>query len=188
MVDFRQTRAVILTAVIFVPILAAQAPDQPRYLLPPAEIVATFDKPPLPQVIVSPTRQQLALTMRKGNPTLVELARPTLRLAGSRVDPKNNAQHRNPGIYGITLKKISDGSETPVKVPANANVTNVRFSPDGAHLAFANITDAAIQLWVADTATGQAKMVSGGDRLNAATARLNGASPDQDADSCTWLR
>ena len=184
----RSIRAAAIAALLAAPALLAQSPDQPRYLLPPPQIVATFDKPPLPQVIVSPTRQQLALTMRKGNPTLVELARPTLRLAGSRVDPKNNAQHRNPGIYGITLKKISDGSETPVKVPANANLTNVRFSPDGAHLAFANITDAAIQLWVADTATGQAKMVSGGDRLNAATARLNGASPDQDADSCTWLR
>ena len=139
----RPIRAVAIVAVLLAPTLLAQSPDQPRYLLPPPQIVATFDKPPLPQVIVSPTRQQLAVTMRKGNPTLAELARPTLRLAGSRVDPKNNAQHRNPGAYAITLKKIADGSETPVKVPPNANLTNIRFSPDGAHLAFANITDTA---------------------------------------------
>ena len=176
----RPIRAVAIVAVLLAPTLLAQSPDQPRYLLPPPQIVATFDKPPLPQVIVSPTRQQLAVTMRKGNPTLAELARPTLRLAGSRVDPKNNAQHRNPGAYAITLKKIADGSETPVKVPPNANLTNIRFSPDGAHLAFANITDTAIQLWIADTATGQAKMVSGSDRLNAATS-------EQDSDTCTWV-
>jgi len=176
----RPIRAVAIVAVLLAPTLLAQSPDQPRYLLPPPQIVATFDKPPLPQVIVSPTRQQLAVTMRKGNPTLAELARPTLRLAGSRVDPKNNAQHRNPGAYAITLKKIADGSETPVKVPPNANLTNIRFSPDGAHLAFANITDTAIQLWIADTATGQAKMVSGSDRLNAATS-------EQDSDTCIWV-
>ena len=176
----RPIRAVAIIAALLAPTLLAQSPDQPRYLLPPPQIVATFDKPPLPQVIVSPTRQQLAVTMRKGNPTLAELARPTLRLAGSRVDPKNNAQHRNPGAYAITLKKIADGSETPVKVPPNANLTNIRFSPDGAHLAFANITDTAIQLWIADTATGQAKMVSGSDRLNAATS-------EQDSDTCTWV-
>ncbi|OLB62058.1 MAG: hypothetical protein AUI11_07075 [Acidobacteria bacterium 13_2_20CM_2_66_4] len=176
----RPIRAVAIVAVLLAPTLLAQSPDQPRYLLPPPQIVATFDKPPLPQVIVSPTRQQLAVTMRKGNPTLAELARPTLRLAGSRVDPKNNAQHRNPGAYAITLKKIADGSETPVKVPPNANLTNIRFSPDGAHLAFANITDTAIQLWIADTATGQAKMASGSDRLNAATS-------EQDSDTCTWV-
>ena len=176
----RPIRAVAIIAALLAPTLLAQSPDQPRYLLPPPQIVATFDKPPLPQVIVGPTRQQLAVTMRKGNPTLAELARPTLRLAGSRVDPKNNAQHRNPGAYAITLKKIADGSETPVKVPPNANLTNIRFSPDGAHLAFANITDTAIQLWIADTATGQAKMVSGSDRLNAATS-------EQDSDTCIWV-
>ena len=176
----RPIRAVAIIAALLAPTQLAQSPDQPRYLLPPPQIVATFDKPPLPQVIVGPTRQQLAVTMRKGNPTLAELARPTLRLAGSRVDPKNNAQHRNPGAYAITLKKIADGSETPVKVPPNANLTNIRFSPDGAHLAFANITDTAIQLWIADTATGQAKMVSGSDRLNAATS-------EQDSDTCIWV-
>ena len=180
MPSIRSIRAAALAAVLAAPALLAQSPDQPRYLLPPPQIVATFDKPPLPQVIVSPTRQQLALTMRKGNPTLAEVARPTLRLAGSRVDPKNNAQHRNPGVYAITLKKIADGSETPVKVPPNANLTNIRFSPDARSLAFANITDTAIQLWIADTATGQAKMVSGSDRLNAAT-------PDQDSDTCRWV-
>src|SRR5438093_502239 len=44
----------------------------------------------------------------------------------------------------------------------------------------ANITDTAIQLWIADTATGQAKMVSGSDRLNAATS-------EQDSDTCIWV-
>jgi len=175
----RSIRVALLLAVFLAPAVAAQmqsTADAPRYLTPPANIVATFDAPPLPQVIVSPSRQLLALTMRRTNPTLAELARPTLRLAGARVDPKNNGPHRTNGVYAITLKKIADGSETKVTVPAQANLTNIRFSPDGSRLAFANIKDAGIELWIADTSTGQAKVMSGADRLNAA----NG-------EPCDWL-
>ncbi|HEV3059229.1 MAG TPA: prolyl oligopeptidase family serine peptidase [Vicinamibacterales bacterium] len=166
------------------PLLSALALHQPTtaqeaYLVPPSQIVATFDAPPLPQVIVSPSRQQLAVAARKGSPPLAELARPTLRLAGLRVDPKTNGPHRsaaNGGSYAITLRTIADGRETPVVVPPQANVSNIRFSPDGAHLSFTNTRDAGIELWVADTKTGQAKLVSGADRLNAATG-----------DPCDWL-
>ena len=121
----------------------------------------------------------LALTMRKGSPTLAELARPTLRLAGVRVDPKNNGAHRtatNGGGYAITLKRIGDGRELAVTVPPKASVSNVHFSPDGSRLSFTNSSDAAIELWIADTTTGRARKVSGTDRLNAA----NG-------DPCDWL-
>jgi len=157
----------------------APAPNVARYLTPSAPIVATFDSPPPPQAIVSPTRQVLALTMRKGSPLLAELARPTLRLAGARVDPKNNGPRRtatNGGGYAITLKRIADGRELAVAVPLQASVSNVHFSPDGSRLSFTNTRDSAIELWIADVATGQARKVSGTDRLNAA----NG-------DPCDWL-
>src|SRR6186713_530658 len=87
------------------------AADASKYGLPAPQIVATFDAPPLPQVIVSPTRQVLAITARKGSPSLVDLARPTLRLAGLRVDSKNNGPHRtatNGGGFRITLKRLTD--------------------------------------------------------------------------------
>src|SRR5882672_34485 len=135
---------------------ATPAPDASKYQVPPPQIVTTFDAPPLPQVIVSPTRQALAMTLRKGSPTLAELARPTLRVAGLRVDRKNNGPHRtstNGGGYAITLKRIADGREIPVTVPAQASVSNVHFSPDGSRLSFTNARDAAIELWIADVST-----------------------------------
>jgi dipeptidyl aminopeptidase/acylaminoacyl peptidase len=174
----RLRRILTLGSLVLGPALLAQspAPDAPRYLLPPAPIVATFDAPPLPQAILSPTRQLLALTLRRSSTSLAELARPTLRLAGARVDPKTNGPHRTGGIYAITLKKIADGGEVTVAVPPQANLMNVRFSPDGSRLAFANVKDAGIELWVADTVTGRAKLASGAERLNAATG-----------DPCDWL-
>jgi dipeptidyl aminopeptidase/acylaminoacyl peptidase len=159
------------TAVVF-----GQTPDTPRYQLPPKEIVAAFDAPPLPQAILSPTKQVMALTWRRPYPTIAELSQPMLRLAGARINPKNNGPQRATEIYAITLKKIADGSEVKVLLPAGANLSNVRFSPNGSHLSFLNRKDDRIELWVADTATGRAKLLSGTDRLNATMG-----------DPCDWL-
>jgi len=154
-----------------------QTPEGSRYLMPPKEIVDAFDAQPLPQAILSPTKQVMALTFRKAQPTITELSQPMLRLAGARVNPRNNGPHRTTQIYAITLKKIADGSEVKVTVPPQANILNVRFSPDGGHLSFQNRREDRIELWVADTATGRAQLVSGADRLNATTG-----------DPCDWLR
>ena len=168
----RKSAFVIPFIIAAATVLLGQTPEAPRYLVPPREIIDAFDAPPLPQAILSPSRQALALLYRRPYPTIAELSRPMLRLAGARV----NRPHLTVRIYGITLKKISDGSEVKVSVPPQANVSNVRFSPDGAHLSFLNTKDNGIQLWVTDTATGHAKMISGTDRLNA-----TGGDP------CDWL-
>ncbi|HYT50013.1 MAG TPA: prolyl oligopeptidase family serine peptidase, partial [Pyrinomonadaceae bacterium] len=90
--------------------------------------------------------------------------------------PTTNGPHLTARIYAVTLKKISDGSEMKVTAPAQANLSNVHFSPDGTHLSFLNTKDNGIELWVADVASGKAKMISGADRLNSTTG-----------DPCDWL-
>ena len=89
-------------------------------------------------------------------------SQPMLRLAGSRVNPKTNGPHRaiglaGTGIYSITLKKIADGAEVNVTMPPQARISHVKFSPDGSRLAFLHTKDSAIELWVADGATGSRK-------------------------------
>ena len=171
-----QAYAVLLILAAAV-IAIAQTNNAPRYQLPPNEVVAAFDAPPLPAAILSPTKQVLALTYRRPYPTIAELSQPILRLAGARVNPNTFGPQRTSNIYGITLKKISDGSETKVMVPPQPNLSNVHFSPDGAHLSFLNTKSNGIELWIADTTTGRSRMVSGTDRLNATTG-----------DPCDWLR
>jgi dipeptidyl aminopeptidase/acylaminoacyl peptidase len=165
----------LLVAVAFV--LVAQTSNAPRYQLPPKDVVDAFDAPPLPAAILSPTKQVLALTYRRPYPTIAELSQPILRLAGARVNPNTNGPQRTSNIYGITLKKISDGTEIKVTVPPQANLSNVHFSPDGAHLSFLNTKSNGIELWIADASTGRSRMISGTDRLNATTG-----------DPCDWLR
>jgi dipeptidyl aminopeptidase/acylaminoacyl peptidase len=171
--NFAFAAALIITASA---VQFAQTTEPTRYLTPPKEIVAAFDAPPLPQAILSPSKQVIALVWRRPYPTIAELAQPMLRLAGARINPKNNGPQRAAEIYAITFKKIADGSEIKVTVPPGANLANVRFSPDGSHLSFLNRKDDRIELWVADTATGRAKLLSGTDRLNATMG-----------DPCDWL-
>jgi dipeptidyl aminopeptidase/acylaminoacyl peptidase len=172
--NFAFAAALIITASVA---HFGQTPDAPRYLMPPKEIAQAFDAQPLPAATLSPTKQVIALISRRVNPTIAELSQPVLRLAGARANPKTNGPQRTTNIFSITLRKIADGSEVKVTVPPQANLSNVHFSPDGLHLSFLNTRDSGIELWVAETATGRAKMVSGTDRLNGTTG-----------DPCDWLR
>jgi len=190
----RPVRAVAFAVLILAPVfalrqgqgVAAQVPtasDAPKYALPPQAIVEVFDAEFLPQTTLSPNKQVVALTKARAYATIAELSQPMLRLAGSRVNPKTNGPHRasglpGTGIYSITLKKIADGAETNVTMPPQARISHLKFSPDGSRLAFLHTKDSAIELWVADGATGAAKaVVTGADRINATIG-----------DPCDWLR
>jgi dipeptidyl aminopeptidase/acylaminoacyl peptidase len=163
-------------AIILLICVSLVAAAQQEYKKPPQEIIDAFDVPPLPAAILSPSHQVMALTYRKAFPSIAELSQPMLRLAGARINPRTNGPQRTAGIYAITIKQIADGRETKVAVPAPANLANIRFSPDGLHLSFQNTKDDGIELWVAEVATGKAKLLSGTDRLNAAMG-----------DPCDWL-
>jgi len=184
----RYFRVLAFAALIVAPTLAirAQVPsaqDPPKYVLPPQNIVEAFDAELLPQTLISPNRQVVALTKARAYPTIAELSQPMLRLAGMRVNPKTNGPHRasglpGTGVYSIVLKKIDGGAEVNVTMPPQPRVSNVRFSPDGSRIAFLQTRDTGIELWIADGLTGGAKaVVTGSDRINATAG-----------DPCDWLK
>jgi dipeptidyl aminopeptidase/acylaminoacyl peptidase len=180
MFSTRLPRAVVLALLVIAPALVAQ--ESQKYLLPPQNIIDVFDAEPPAQISVSPNKQQIALVKARAYPTIAELSQPMYRLAGARINPKTNGPHRASGLPGtginsIVLKKIEGGAETTVTMPPQARISHVKFSPDGAHLAFLQTKDTGIELWIANTATGAAKaVVTGSDRINA-----TGGDP------CDWL-
>jgi dipeptidyl aminopeptidase/acylaminoacyl peptidase len=140
-------------------------------------IVDMIDAAPTPGVVVAPDRKTLALLERRSLPTVADLAQPIHRIAGQRINPKTNGrQQRTGGVYAITLQQVTGGKQTKISVPKDARLGDVSFSPDGKRLAFTNTRENGIELWVADTATGQSKLLSGTDRLNG-----TGGDP------CDWL-
>ena len=152
----------VLTVLATTAGLIAQSPASRAttgYLTPPREIVDILEAEPLPTVSVGPNRETMALTTRRSMPTIEEIAQPMLRLAGARINPRNNAPHRMPSGTGITLRSISTGTERKVAVPSNARISNVVFSPDGQRIFFTNVRDTRVDLYVADVASGQSRMV-----------------------------
>jgi dipeptidyl aminopeptidase/acylaminoacyl peptidase len=142
------------------------AQTETRYLLPPRVVVDILDARPLPTVVVSPTRQEVAMLDRASMPTVADLSQPMLRLAGRRINPKTNGPQRPQLILAITLKRIADGKQVKVTAPLKPSLGNVSFSPEDRHLAFTQTGPTGIELWIADARTGVAKKVT--------TATLNG--------------
>jgi dipeptidyl aminopeptidase/acylaminoacyl peptidase len=147
--------------------LSAQAPQSAAsgYLLPPKEIIDILDAPPPPTVEVSPSRDVVALIERASMPTIAQLAQPMHRIAGIRINPRTNGPHRAQWARAITLKTIAEGAERKVTLPPNPMLSWMGFSSDGRRFAFTQQRDNGIELWIGETATGQAKAVT--------TAQLN---------------
>src|SRR5262245_60342726 len=176
----RLSRVFALAALIAPSLAAGQVsgPSGATYLLPPQRIIDIVDATPIPQAIVSPSRQLIALVHRRVNPPIAELARPMHGLAGTRVNPKTNGTHRTSGIYGVTFKKL-DGADVKVAVPADATLDIIGFSEDGRRFAFTATRENGITLWSADTSNGQTRQVPG--------VTINGLSANGGTPACDWV-
>jgi dipeptidyl aminopeptidase/acylaminoacyl peptidase len=153
--------------------LLAQSAASSGYLTPPKEIVDILDAEPIPTVTVGPNRDTLVVVSRRGMPSIEEVSQPMLRIAGLRINPRNNGPHRAPAGTGITVRTIGAGAERKLAIPAGSKIGTITFSPDGKRFLFANTRDTRIDLNIVDVATGQIRTVD---------AALSGI-----ASECEWL-
>ncbi|MCU0352277.1 MAG: prolyl oligopeptidase family serine peptidase [Cytophagales bacterium] len=138
----------------------ASAQDALTYQTPPKPLADLVNVPPTPGVSVNGRGDYLLILERAANPTIAELSQPELRLAGLRLNPANNGPSRATYLTGLKLKKLPNGTETPVSgLPANAQLSYVQWSPDEAKIAFAHTTDSRMDLYVADVSTATARKV-----------------------------
>lgn len=156
----------------------AVSADEP-YAKPPAEVLKVLNAKPTPEAVVSPKGDTMLLVERILYPTVAELARPTLRIAGLRIDPENNGPH-NAFLYSsLSLQRLEPGAAPiAVALPAGAEIAPPLWSADGKHFAFTNRTGSAIELWFGDGVTGQVRKVEG-VRLNAALTSIGRPSTMQ---------
>jgi len=150
---------VLLFAVVFVLASGAFAFAQNGYQKPPKEIMDVLAAPLPPLTSISPAKDKIALFEPLRYPPITELAQPMLRLAGLRINPNTTGQHRQPYSVKVTLKNVADGRETPVALPAGAQIISPVWSADGKYIAVGNVTPSGIELWIIETATARAKAV-----------------------------
>lgn len=153
-------------ALLIFPAAALSAADA-DYRIPPGELVELVDTPRTPSVSPSPDGENLVILERHGLPSVADLARPELRLAGLRIDPRNSGRSRISPYKKPALLDIRTGEKRVVAGPAD----DARFSPaywsaDGEYFAFFEVKADRWELWIADVGDARAMPVSG-LRLNA---------------------
>jgi dipeptidyl aminopeptidase/acylaminoacyl peptidase len=145
----------------FVLLSHAHAQDNIAYQRPPDALAQLLEAPLTPAVTFSPDKKWMVLLDRSDYPTIEELSRPELRLAGLRIDPGNNGQSRQRYLIGIKFKNLADKKEYEVKaLPSPLLMSSASFSPDGKKMAFLQNNADRIELWVIDLSTFTASKLS----------------------------
>jgi dipeptidyl aminopeptidase/acylaminoacyl peptidase len=132
---------------------------QNSYRKPPQDVLDVLNAPPPPTAFASPARDYVLLAQTVRYPPITDLAQPMLRLAGLRINPNTNGLHRAPYFVKLTLERISDGRQTPIALPPNAQAGFPQWSGDGKYFAFTNTSTRGIELWIVETATGRARQL-----------------------------
>ncbi|MEX2526936.1 MAG: prolyl oligopeptidase family serine peptidase [Gemmatimonadota bacterium] len=133
---------------------------QTGYRTPPPEIVRLLDAPPTPGLNVAPGGEWALVEHQAAMPAITQLAQPMQPLAGWRVNPATRSLHAPPRILGLSVLRIADGTVRPVEMPEGGYGTPI-WSPSGDRFAVPRVTDAGVELWVGEAATGEARPLSG---------------------------
>ncbi len=146
-----------LVALATAPMTAQVQASALAYQLPPQVLVDIMDAPQTPFVSLSPDHKWLLLLEQPGLPPIAEVAQPELRLAGLRINPRNNGPSRDRSLSGLIFRKIGADTDRRVTgIPDGARITGVSWSPDGKHVAFVVTRDNALTLWSASLDDAQA--------------------------------
>lgn len=137
------------------------AQDNQGYQRPPEEIVKLLEAPLTPFVSFSPDKLWMLLLERSDFPTIEQLSRPELRIAGLRINPENFGPSRSNYTIGLKIKQLSDGKDLEIKnLPSPALLSSISFSPDSKKIAFLQNNPDKIELWIVDVATMTASKLS----------------------------
>lgn len=142
----------------FLATVVLSAQESP-YKKPPQPILDVLNAPATPQAVPSPAHTHLLLTRARRNPPIAEVSQPMLRLAGLRINPRNNGPHLGLTIVDLTLHRIEDGKQIPLTLPPDPRLGTPKWSPDGKWFAFTNTKTDTIELWIGESATGRVRIV-----------------------------
>jgi len=131
-----------------------------QYKRAPERIRAILDAPATPTISVNPARTHALLLDARRYPPIAELAQPMLRLAGLRINPRNNAPHRSVQYETISLVRLDTTAAVPLNLPAPMRYGSPRWSGDGKWFAILALLDDRVEVWVGRVETGEFRRVA----------------------------
>ena len=141
--------------------LNLEAQDNSGYKMPPKDIADLIDAPPTPFASLSPSHEVMLMIERPNLPSIEEVAQEELRLAGIRINPRNNGSSRAFYYNGLRIKHIKNQKEISVSgLPQSSKIENISWSPDGNRVAFTLTHSKGLQLWCLDIKSASAKKIS----------------------------
>ncbi len=139
--------------IVVVLIATGPAVHAEDYRLPPREVVAIVDAAPAPDVRLSPDHQWMILLERTALPSIEDVSRPMLRLAGTRIDPIANARFTTRFHRGLGIRRLDTPETRPLPMPPGGRLASLSWSHDSRHVAYTVVTDGGTELWAASVDT-----------------------------------
>jgi dipeptidyl aminopeptidase/acylaminoacyl peptidase len=158
-----QTKRIATVAIIVLLLISqfSKAQTDGSYKLPPKDIADILLAKPTPNVSIDEKAQWMLFLQYNSYPSVEELARPELRIAGMRINPANFAPSRQNFINDLYLKDIASGKEFKiVGLPSPLFAGNVSWSPNEKKIAFTQTTNDKVDLYVVDVTTKKAMKVN----------------------------
>jgi len=143
-------KSILLALCVFMTsLMVAQSADtDDSWQSPDQDILDILHAPQLPRTSISPTKTHMLLSDPIIYPNLAELGGPMLKLAGTRVNPKNNYLHGRHGGTSPRIFTIADGKTVDLDIPEGAEVLSTNWTSDGERFALSVGFEDRIELWV----------------------------------------
>ena len=137
---------------------SGNAQENITYQKPPREILELADYERAPSVIMDTKKEYMLLLTRNTYKSLDDLNQDELRLGGLRINPNTNTSSTATYSNNIKVRKVlGSGEATQVQgLPANAKISNLKWSPNDMYVAFTHTTARGLELWVLDVANAKA--------------------------------
>ena len=135
--------------VLFLLLAAAGLPASAAegYRLPPQEVVDIVTAEPAPGVSFSPDHEWMVWSHRDALPSIRDLSRRMLRLAGMRIDPATNGRFRTSYDRGFEIRSVETGDLLKrVALKDDEGLAGTRWSHNSKVLAFDVVSDAGTHL------------------------------------------
>ena len=134
---------------------------QDGYKTPPKDVMDLVLVKPTPGVSIDDKAEWMLFTQSNSYPSVEELARPELRIAGMRINPNNFAPSRQTFVNDLWFKNLSSNKEFKISgLPSPLMAGNITWSPNDKKVAFTHTTSSKVDLYVIDVATQKATKVN----------------------------
>jgi len=137
--------------------------DDGGYKMPPKDISDMLLAKPSPNISIDEKGEWILFSETSLYPSVEELARPELKIAGLRINPNNFAPNRQNFINNIYFQNLKTKKEYKVTgLPSPLYAGSISWSPNDKKVAFTQTTNDRVDLYVIDITTMKATKVNKG--------------------------